>query len=168
MTFIEIVDLFALYGVDVVVLAIITTAAVQILKTTVLKKADSKLYTALPFIIGIVLYFAYFLLTRPDFGYTVKNMAYIIEQGLTVGGAATAVYVIYEQFVRGRNVDKGSVVRGLLEGFTDGDALDIAAEEILKGEKSSAEILKDACPEADEKAVALLAKLLDAALKGLR
>lgn len=126
MTYFEIMELFTYYGVDVAVLGIIASALTQILKTTLLKKAPNKVYTFLPFVLGLALYFAYAAFARCELFGSAEGVFYIAERGLSVGAAATMVYVIYEQFIRGsqnpENI-KLLAVKALLEGYFEGDKL---------------------------------------------
>lgn len=110
MTYTEIMNLFTFYGVDVAALGIVTTVLTQILKTTLLKSAPNKLYAFLPVIIGSLLYAVYTMLTHLSFCYAFENIAYVLEKGFSVGAAATIIYVIYEQFTKGKNSDKQDVV----------------------------------------------------------
>lgn len=132
MTYIEIIDLFTFYGVDVAVLGIVTCALTQILKTTLLKKAPNKVYTFLPFAIGCVLYFCYAAVAHTSATFALENFARVFERGLSVGAAATMVYVIYEQFVRGKGQTdlKTLAVAALLEGYFDGEKLNTVAQNI--------------------------------------
>lgn len=88
---------------DVAVLGIFTTALTQLLKTTLLKNAPNKLYAFLPVIIGSVLYAVYTMLTHMSFCYAFENIAYVLEKGFSVGAAATVIYVVCEQFAKGKN-----------------------------------------------------------------
>ena len=132
MTFIEIIDLFTYYGVDVAVLGIITCALTQILKTTILKKAPNKVYAFLPVVIGTVLYFAYALLTHLSFEYAIANATLILDKGFTVGCAATLIYVVCEQFMKGGipSTPAQNVVAAMIADFVDGEKLDEVSKKI--------------------------------------
>ena len=52
----EILDAFTFYGLDIMLLAALTTLCVQILKISLLKKCQKKILTFLPFIVGCVFY----------------------------------------------------------------------------------------------------------------
>lgn len=128
-------DLFTFYGVDVAVLGIVTSALTQILKATLFKKAPNKIYTFLPFILGIIIYVFYAAATHTSFDYVLENFARIAERGLSVGAAATMVYVIYEQFVRGKPA-KNAVcltVAAILEGYVGEEKRYAVAQNIVEG-----------------------------------
>lgn len=131
MTFVQIVDMFTYYGVDVVVLAALTCAITQVLKTTLLKNAQKKLYTFLPYIIGIVLYAAYAAASRPDIGYLAANFAAIANKGISVGALATIVYVAYGHLAKGGpQAQKTEIICLLLTGYIGEDIKEKAAAEI--------------------------------------
>ena len=136
MTFIEIIDLFTLYGVDVVVLGIVTSALTQILKTTIFKNAPNKLYAFLPVIIGTMLYVVYSMLTHMSFEYALENLAYLLDKGFSVGAAATVIYVICEQFMKGtssHNLTDISVVAAMIGELVDSEKLNTVAQMIVNG-----------------------------------
>lgn len=133
MTFFEIIDLFTLYGVDVVVLGIVTCALTQILKTTILKNAPNKLYAFLPVIIGTVLYAAYSILTHLSFEYALENFASLLDKGFSVGAVATIIYVISEQFMKGGSPVKltdASVIEAMICELVDEEKLNTVAQKI--------------------------------------
>lgn len=144
MTFFEIIDLITFYGVDVVVLAIATAALTQLLKTTLLKKAPNKVYTFIPFLIGVILYAIYAAISRVSFCYIAENAAYILEQGIKVGAAATVIYVLYEQFVRGKvcaSVPENAVAE-IIQGYVAEGYEAAAAAEILAAPETAYEIIE--------------------------
>lgn len=125
MTNIEIIDFITFYGVDVAVLGIITSVLTQLLKTTLLKNAPNKLYAFLPVIIGTALYAMFSLLSH---GLVCGDFGIVLEKGFSVGAAATVVYVIYEQFARGKlklpaeeNVDDEDISDSADEGKLNTD-----------------------------------------------
>lgn len=170
MTYFEITDLFTLYGVDVAVLGIVTCAITQILKTTLLKKAPNKIYTFLPFIIGCVLYFCYFAAVNRSAMFALENFARVFERGLSVGAAATMVYVIYEQFVRGAKKGKDAktvAIEFLLEGYFEGEKLDTVAQNLAgcgadgnAAEEKAAEILASAAGDLSAGEIKALSRLV--------
>ena len=136
MTFIEIIDLFTFYGVDVVVLGIVTCALTQILKTTILKNAPNKVYAFLPVIIGTALYAAYAALAHFSFDYALENAAYLLDKGFAVGACATVIYVICEQFAKGKTPTRPTaqnVVAAIIKGSVDSEKIDTVAKDIADG-----------------------------------
>lgn len=136
-------DLIAFYGVDVVVLAIATSFLTQILKSTLLKNAPNKLYTVLPFIIGVALYVLYSLISRVSFSYVFSNFGMVFEQGIKTGGVATVVYIVYEQFIRGKTsfALSENALAALIAGFVAEGKEKAAAAEILKSPDKAEEIM---------------------------
>lgn len=132
MTFISIIDTLTFYGLDVVLLALITCVITYVLKITVLKKCAKKLITLLPFIVGTILYGAYLCLQRLDFFCITSNLATIIENGFSVGTLATVFYVCYEQFIRNKPQKclAEGVITSLIEGTVPDDAVERTAREI--------------------------------------
>lgn len=133
MTFIEIMRLFTFYGVDIAVLGIATSALTQLLKTTILKNAPNKLYAFLPVIIGNVLYAVYTMLAHMSFCYVFENIGYVLENGFSVGAAATVIYVVYEQFVRGKSATRSvtaDVVAAIIADWVEPEKLDEVAQKI--------------------------------------
>ena len=100
MTVIKIIDAFTFYGFDILLLAVLTAATVQIFKLTFLKKCKNKLYTFLPFGLGAFYYAAYTVLVNWNFTILLDGYTDILEHGFSVGSLATLLYVLYEQFVR--------------------------------------------------------------------
>lgn len=168
MTFFEVIDLIAFYGVDVVVLAIITSALTQILKTALLKNAPNKVYTFLPFVIGVIVYTLYTMISRVSFSYPFLNFAAVFEQGIKTGAAATVVYVVYEQFVRGKTSYSLSenAVAAIVAGFvTDGNAASAAAEIAHAPDKAKEIIEKYRRDEVNDKDIAAICSLLESIFK---
>lgn len=172
MTLIEILDAFSFYGLDIMLLAALTTIVVQILKISILKKCQKKIYTFLPFIVGCLFYGAYTVLYNMDFRILLTQYVDIIEHGFSVGALSTIIYVCYEQFIRGKQEQSATagVIATLIEGYVPTDELDNAAERIAEaiekdvtgeGAVKAADILKDYCgDEVDETNIKLLAKLI--------
>lgn len=169
MTFIEIIDLIAFYGVDVVVLAAATSFITQILKTTLLKKAPNKLYTVLPFIIGIAAYAVYAAICRVSC-HAGLDFVTVLEQGIKTGGVATVVYIVYEQFIRGKTslaLTENALAALVADFVAEGEAFAVAAE-ILKSPEKAGEIIdahkrKNADGRKTEEFLKLLEKLLNPA-----
>ena len=78
MTFIEIIDTFTFYGVDVALLAMLTAAATQRLKMTLFKNAKKKLVTFLPFMIGTLFYAVYAAVRNLSFFYIFEEYTAVL------------------------------------------------------------------------------------------
>ena len=171
MTIWEVLDAFTFYGLDIAVLAVITTAAVQLLKLTLMKNCQKKILTFLPFIIGSVLYAAYAALSRLDATFLVTGYVDVLEHGFSVGALSTIIYVWYEQFIRKDRTGSAAenVIATLIEGYVPAadvtDAATRIADAIEKdvtgdGAKKAEEILSGYCSEISEKDLRLLSKLI--------
>lgn len=172
MTIIEIIDTFTFYGIDVIALAAVTAALVQLCKATFLKRVQKKLFTFLPFVIGTLLYAAYAAVCNLSLLYLAANYVSVLEHGISVGAAATLLYVLYEQFVRQESglTTAESVVKTLIGGYVAEDAAEDAAKRIAEavakdvtggGAKRTAEILTEAAQDGvTENDIAMLSRLI--------
>lgn len=154
LTVIQIIDAFAFYGADVILLAFVTALTVQICKATFLKKINKKLFTFLPFTFGTLFYAVYAAVRNLSFIYLVNEYISIIEHGISVGAAATLLYVLYEQFVREKNGGLSAaegVISALIEGYVPCERVDSVAKLISEaiqkdvtgaGAKKAEDILK--------------------------
>lgn len=130
MTIIQLINTFTFYGIDTVLLALLTTVTVAIIKKLFFKKTSKKLLTFLPFILGTLFYCAYSALANLSFAPVLSDACGHFEKGFAIGATATIIYVVYEQFLRG---DKStplfeSVAKTILEGYIKSDELDIASK----------------------------------------
>ena len=134
LTFIEIIDTFTFYGVDVLLLAIATAGLVQLLKITLFKKAQKKLLTFLPFIIGTLLYAIYATIRHLSFCYVFEEYASVLEHGISVGAAATLYYVLYEQFVREKKglSEAEQIIYALIEKYLPKENVEKAAKAVAE------------------------------------
>lgn len=177
MTVIEIIDAFTFYGLDVMCLAALTFAVVQLCKLTFLKKLNRKLITFLPFFFGTVFYAVYAGLKNMSFEYLLQNYVSVIEHGISVGAAATLAYVLYEQFIREKKTSLSAtegVISALIEGYVPTDEVEKVAKAIAEaiakdvtggGAQRAAEILSASAGEnVTERDVQLLSKLIIEAL----
>ncbi|MGN0806439.1 MAG: hypothetical protein ACI4MC_05310 [Candidatus Coproplasma sp.] len=172
MSIFQIIDAFAFYGFDVILLAALTSLLVQILKKTVLKKCNKKIFTFLPFIIGTVFYAAYAAVRHLSLEYLIENYVTVMEHGFSVGALATLIYVCYEQFLQDKSTASATeeIIATLISGYVPTDNVEqvakLIAEAIGKdvsgdGAKKTAEILTENQTEGvSENDVKLLAKLI--------
>lgn len=172
MTIFEIIDAFTFYGLDVIFLAAVTCATVQLFKKTLLKNCQKKVITFLPFVIGSILYGAYAALINLSFKYLLDNHVAVMEHGFSVGALSTLIYVWYEQFVRNKKTGgvTESVISTLIESYVpDGELEEIAAtiaraiEKDVTGDgaKKTAEILlSHKVDEVTESDIKVLARLI--------
>lgn len=168
MTFIEIMNFFTAYGADVVFLAAMTSAITQLLKKKLFKTLEPRYYTFFPFVIGVVLYALYTLVSR-YFGCGAINFCDVPARGLYVGTAATAIYVIFEQFVRkNQSAVEIALIVAMIEGFVaEGSKVEVAeriyGEIVLHAENCEqrvTEILAESATEVAHAQLQVLAKII--------
>ncbi len=172
MSIFQIIDAFAFYGFDVILLAALTSITVQILKKTVLKRCNKKVFTFLPFIFGTLFYAAYTAVRHLSLEFLVENYITVLEYGFSVGTLATLTYVCYEQFLQNKSTVSATegVIATLIAGYVPNDSVEnvakLIAEAIGKdvlgdGAKKTAEILTENQSEGvSQNDVKLLAKLI--------
>lgn len=172
LTILKIIDAFTFYGLDVVLLAALTATVVQICKVTFLKNVKKKLLTFLPFAVGTVFYAIYAGLVNWSVTYVLTEYVSVLEHGVSVGAAATLMYVMYEQFVRDGKTSSATegVISTLIEGYVPTDSVENVAKQIAEaierdvtgnGATRAAEILKENCnEELTERDLVLLSKLI--------
>ncbi len=172
MTIVQILDLFVFYGIDTVLLASLTAICVQLLKISLFKRMQNKLYTLMPFVIGTLFYAVYASVIHADWAYVLKEYVSVLEHGVSVGALATLEYVLYEQFVREKPKTDAmeSVIQTLIEGYVPTNQVEQTAKSIADaiakdvtgaGATKTADILKDNVSEqVSEKDIQLLSKLI--------
>ncbi len=111
---IQYLSAFRLYGVDVLLLALGVTLVCSLLKKTVLKNIPKKALVFLPFLLGLVFFAVYRAIVTLSASPFTTQLGETFEGGFACGCASTLYYVVYEQFIRGKNVNP---VYPLLEGF---------------------------------------------------
>ena len=171
-TIIQLINTFTFYGIDIVLLAVLTTITVAIIKKLLFKKASKKILTFLPFIVGTLFYCGYSALVNLSFAPIVNAISEHLEKGFAVGATATILYVVYEQFVRGDSSTPltESVAKTILTGYIKSDDIDdvskSVSDAILNDVTGSAlervrRIIAEHADEAtDEREIYLLAKTL--------
>lgn len=134
MSFIQIINTFTFYGFDVAALALLTSVATQLIKKLLFKRANKKLVTFLPFILGTLFYAVYAAVRNLSILYVLDEYVSILEHGISVGAVATLYYVLYEQFVREKSglTETEKVISTLIEGYIPADSVEAAAKEVAK------------------------------------
>lgn len=167
----KIIDAFAFYGFDTLLLAALTALTVQLIKK-LFKRAQKKLFTFMPFALGTLYYAVYAGLVNMSFYYLLDEYASVMEHGVSVGAAATLLYVLYEQFVRDKAAENPAeaVIAALIEGYVPSGKVEAAAAAIAEairrdvtgdGALRAAEILtENADGEITESDLKLLSKLI--------
>ena len=172
MSFFQIFATFTFYGVDVTLLAILTSVVTQVIKKTVFKRAQKKLVTFLPFMLGTLFYAVYAAVRNLSLYYILEEYISVLEHGFSVGAAATLFYVLYEQFVRVKSSlsETERVISTLIEGYVPTDSVETAAKAVAaaierdvtgNGAVRTQEILSEySNGEITERDLQLLAKLI--------
>jgi len=171
LTVLKLIDAFAFYGFDTLLLAALTALTVQLIKK-IFKRAQKKLFTFLPFAVGTLYYAVYAGLINMSFYYLLDEYASVLEHGVSVGASATLLYVLYEQFVREKKhlSPAEGIISTLIEGYVPKSSVEKVAATIAEaiekdvtgnGAARCAEILKqNADSETTEVDVQLLSKLI--------
>ena len=100
MTALQFFNAFRAFGADVLLLALGVTLVTSLLKKTVMKNCNKKVFVFLPFAIGLVVYAAYAALVTWSADPFTKEILQTVEKGFACGLAANMYYVLYEQFFR--------------------------------------------------------------------
>lgn len=172
MSLIQIFNTFTFYGIDISLLALLTTLLTQLIKKLIFRKANKKLVTFLPFILGTLFYAVYAGLRNLSLGYLLVEYVSILEHGISVGAIATLYYIMYEQFVRTKSnlSETEKVISALIEGYVPTDSLEAAAKAVAEviardvtgnGATRAKEILTEYSDgELNERDLQLLSKLI--------
>ena len=171
LSLIQIFNTFTFYGIDISLLALLTSLLTQLLKK-LLFKGNKKLVTFLPFILGTLFYAVYAGLRNLSLSYLLNEYVSILEHGISVGAIATLYYIMYEQFVRTKSSlsETEKVISALIEGYVPTDSLEAAAKAVAEaiardvtgnGAKRAKEILTEySNGELNERDLQLLSKLI--------
>lgn len=171
LSFIKIIDTFTFYGIDISLLATLTVLLTQLLKVTLFRRAQKKLVTFLPFIIGTFAYAVYAAVRNLSFCYLLDEYVSILEHGISVGAVSTLYYILYEQFVRRSNLSETEkIISTLIEGYIPSEHVEKAAKAVAEaierdvtgnGAKRAEEILTEySGGEINERDVHLLSRLI--------
>ncbi len=102
MSFVQLVSAFRLYRADVLLIALGVMLATSLLKKTVMKTCQKKVFIFLPFGLGLAIYAVYRMAVTASFAPILGEILQTLEGGFGCGCAATLYYVVYEQFFRGK------------------------------------------------------------------
>lgn len=123
---------FRLYSTEVLLLALGVTLVTSLLKKTLLKKFQSKVYVFLPFAVGLVFYAVFRMIVSTSVKPLTEELGATLEGGFACGCAATLYYVVWEQFFRLPD-ETLSPVYPLLAGFVEESVRKEAAEALYAG-----------------------------------
>ena len=145
MTALQFLHAFRTFGVDVLLLALGVTLLTSLLKMTVMKNCNKKVFVFLPFIIGIVVYAVFSALVTLSAAPFTTDLMVTLEKGFSCGLAATLYYVLYEQFIRSpKSGAQENPLLPLLDGIVPDDKREEAAALLIQ--KSSG-VDKEQLPE---------------------
>lgn len=171
MSIFEMIAKFSFYGMDVMLMASLTCLTIQLLKVTVLRRVQRKIFTFLPFLLGTAMYAGYGVLVHRDFAWVMENYVTVCEHGFAIGTAATMLYVMYEQFIRQKTelTATEQMVATLLDGYVAESKVNeaakkisaaIAHDEMGNGAEMVIEVLSSYVKNAGDGELKLLAKLI--------
>lgn len=171
MSLIQIFNTFTFYGPAVTALALATALVTQLIKKTLLARAQKKLVTFLPFMLGTLLYAVYAAVCNLSLRFLIDEYVSVIEHGFSVGAVATLYYVLYEQFIRVKSglSETEKVIAALIEGYVPTDSVEAAAKAVAEaiardvtgsGAARAREILAEYAGEISERDLQLLSKLI--------
>lgn len=172
MSFFQIINTFTFYGFDIGALAVLTSLFTQLFKKLLFKKAQKKLVTFLPFILGTLLYAVYAAVRHLSLEYLLNEYVSVLEHGISVGAVATLYYVLYEQFVRIKDnlSETESVISTLIDGFVPSESVNAAAKAVAEAiekdvigngaQKAQEILLQYSDGKMSEKDVELLSRLI--------
>lgn len=129
MTALQFLNAFRTFGADVLLLALGVTLLTSLLKKTVMKNCNKKVFVFLPFVIGLIVYSVFAALVTLSAAPFTKNLFQTVEKGISCGLAATLYYILYEQFFR---PNKGSLKTDPLLSLLDGIVPDDKKAEAAK------------------------------------
>ena len=133
MTAFQFLNAFRTFGADVLLLALGVTLITSLLKKTVMKNCNKKVFVFLPFIIGLVVYAVFSALVTLSAAPFTTELLITLEKGFSCGLAATLYYVLYEQFFRApKSEAPKSPLSPLLDGIVPDDKKEEAAASLIK------------------------------------
>lgn len=155
MTALQFFTAFRTFGADVLLLALGVTLFTSLLKKTVMKNCNRRVFVFLPFAIGLVVYAVFSALVSLSADPFTKDLLDTVEKGFSCGLAATLYYVVYEQFIRS---PKGTRHNDPLYTLLDGIVPEEKREEAIASlnEKSTG-VEKEQLPEAIRETLLLYA-----------
>lgn len=133
MTVMQYLSTFRLYSAEVLLIALGVTLVTSLLKKTLLKNFQSKLYVFLPFALGLAFYAVFRLIVTASLVPLTEELCATFEGGFACGCASTLYYVVWEQFFRRRGEEEISPVYPLLEGFVEDERREEAAKKLYEG-----------------------------------
>lgn len=145
MTALQFFNAFRTFGADVLLLALGVTLITSLLKKTVMKNCNRKIFVFLPFAIGLIVYAVFAALITLSADPFTEHLSETVEKGFSCGFAATLYYVVYEQFFRApKNTEQKDPLFVLLDGIVPAERTE---EVIASLNETSAGAEKEKLPE---------------------
>lgn len=139
MTALQFLNAFRTFGADVLLLALGVTLLTSLLKKTVMKNCNKKVFVFLPFAIGLVVYSVFAALVTLSADPFTKDLFQTVEKGFSCGLAATLYYILYEQFFRpNKDSAQSDPLYRLLDGIVP-DEKKAEAAKALKQQSTGAD-----------------------------
>lgn len=145
MSALQFFNAFRTFGADVLLLALGVTLLTSLLKKTVMKNCNKKVFVFLPFVIGLIVYAVFASLVSLSADPFTKDLLTTAEKGFSCGLAATLYYVVYEQFFRSpESTEPKDALCTLLDGLVPEEKM---SEAVAALTEKSAGVEKEQLPE---------------------
>ena len=132
MTALQFLTAFRMFGADVLLLALGVTLLTSLLKKTVMKNCNKKMFVFLPFAIGLAVYAVFASLVTLSAAPFTTDLLETLEKGFSCGLAATLYYILYEQFIRSpEGTPKADPLYFLLDGFVPDEKKEAAVSALI-------------------------------------
>lgn len=148
----ELCEIFARYGLDVILITVANAAIYLLSRKTVLKNKP-KLATVLAYVVGGLIFAVYKSIAEQDALFAFENISAVTERGLCIGTLTMLLSAAADKFSGGGGAATGAdAISGMLEGVVAEDKTAECAEEILSAaEKLDGTALNEAVAVAVEK-----------------
>ena len=148
----ELCEIFARYGLDVIAITIANTAVYLLSKRTVLKNKP-RVATVLAYVLGGIIYAVYKSIAEGYALFALENLTAVTERGLCIGTLTMLLSAAADKFNGGGGASAAvSAVIQALDGVVDEQNARGLAEEIISAaEKLDGAALKEAISAAVEK-----------------
>ena len=147
----ELCEIFARYGLDVILITVANAAIYLLSRKTVLKNKP-KLATVLTYVVGGLIFAVYKSIAEQDALFAFENISAVTERGLCIGTLTMLLSAAADKFSGGGAATCADAISGMLEGVVAEDKAAECAEEILSAaEKLDGTALNEAVAAAVEK-----------------
>lgn len=142
----ELCEVFARCGLDVTLIAVINTAISLVLRHYI-KSSKPRLYTALTYIVGAVIYAVYASVAAGDAAYAFENFSVTLQKGVTIGTLTMLLCAAFDRFTGGGTSGGNgaeAVIVSLLDGVVEEDKTNCAKDILEKAATLSGKELDEA------------------------